>query len=75
MIFISFALNRLYLEGRVERKHTAATRRIRLSYPEVLISWQITGIGTLSILNVYLKHSISHNKYIKCIFKTFHQSH
>ena len=40
-----FWLNRLYLEDRADLRHTVATRRIRLSYPEVLISWQITGIG------------------------------
>ena len=28
---------------------------------------------TTSIFNAYLKHSIRYNKYIKCIFKTFHQ--
>ena len=47
-----FALNRLYLEDRADLKHTVATRRIRLSYPEVLISWQITGIGN-SCCNFY----------------------
>ena len=59
-LFSRFASNSLYSEDRAGLRHTAATRRIRLSYPEVLISWQITGIGTLSILNAYLKHSISH---------------
>ena len=28
---------------------------------------------TTIILNAYLKHSIRYSKYIKCIFKTFHQ--
>ena len=47
-----FALNKLYVEDRADLKHTVATRRIRLSYPEVLISWQITGIVN-SCSNVY----------------------
>ena len=51
-IFSRFALNRLYLEDRADLRHTVATRRIRLSYPEVLILWQITGIGN-SCCNLY----------------------
>ena len=51
-MFSRFASNRLYLEDRADLKHTVATRRIRLSYPEVLISWQITGI-CIKCCNLY----------------------
>ena len=62
--------------------------------PPIKSAWRPPGLikyipsDTVSILNAYLKHSISrnkyinaylthpinHDKYIKCIFKTFHQS-